>query len=168
MEIFLFVLLLIFMFLGLVSLVFSLPGNFIILAACVLYGWYGGFGEITLNIILILGLLAVLGEAIEFVLGILGAKKWKSSNKGIIGSIVGGIIGAILGAPFFFGIGALIGGFSGAFLGCFIVEKLSGKNIQDSVHSGFGAFVGKLGGMVTKGIIGCAMIIISIVSIVQN
>jgi uncharacterized protein YqgC (DUF456 family) len=67
--------------------------------------------------------LALLGELVEFVLGIVGAKKYKSSNKAIVGSIVFGIIGGILGIPFFFGIGAAIGVFIGAFVGAFLVDS---------------------------------------------
>ena len=64
---------------GLVSIIAGLPGNFIILAASALYGWYGGFEEITVKVIIVLVVLALLGEALEFLLGILGAKERKAS-----------------------------------------------------------------------------------------
>ena len=158
----------VFALLGLISLVFGFPGNFIILGLSVLLGWYGGFQEVTLNVLLVLLGLALLAELVEFVVGILGAKKYKSSNKAIIGSIVFGIIGGILGIPFFFGIGAVIGAFIGAFVGAFFVEFVLEKNVDRAMKSGWGAFIGRILGAFFKGAIGIAMIVITIVYAVGN
>ena len=153
---------------GLISHIFSLPGNFIILADALLFGWYDGFNAVTVKILIILLALALLGELIEFVLGILGAKKYKSSNKAIVGSIVFGIIGGILGIPFFLGIGAVIGAFIGAFVGAFLVEFFLEKSVDRAMKSGWGAFVGRLAGTFFKGAIGIAMIVIVAVAYVGN
>jgi len=153
---------------GLISHVFGFPGNFIILTGSILLGWYGGFKEITVTILLILLGLALFAELVEFVLGVLGAKKYKSSNKAIAGSIVFGIIVGILGIPFFFGIGAVIGGFLGAFFGAFLVEFVLEKNVDRAMKSGWGAFIGRLAGTFFKGAIGVAMIVITIVYSVGN
>ncbi len=153
---------------GLISHVFGFPGNFIILTGSILLGWYGGFKEITVTILLILLGLALFAELVEFVLGVLGAKKYKSSNKAIAGSIVFGIIGGILGIPFFFGIGAVIGAFLGAFFGAFLVEFVLEKNVDRAMKSGWGAFIGRLAGTFFKGAIGVAMIVITIVYSVGN
>ena len=153
---------------GLISHVFGFPGNFIILAASLLLSWYGGFKEVTITVIALLLGLALLGELVEFILGVLGAKKYKSSNKAIIGSIVFGIIGGILGIPFFLGIGAVIGAFLGAFFGAFLVEFMLEKNVDRAMKSGWGAFIGRLAGTFFKGAIGIAMIVITIVYAVGN
>ena len=153
---------------GLISHVFGLPGNFIILADSLLFGWYDGFREVSLKILIILLALALLGELIEFIVGILGAKKYKSSNKAIVGSIVFGIIGGILGIPFFLGIGAVIGAFIGAFVGAFLVEFFLEKKVDKAMKSGWGAFVGRLAGTFFKGAIGIAMIVIVAVAYVGN
>jgi len=153
---------------GLLSLVFGFPGNFIILGFSVLLGWSGGFEDVTFNVILVLLGLALLAELVEFVVGILGAKKYKSSNKAILGSIVFGVIGGILGIPFFFGIGAVIGAFIGAFVGAFFVEFVLEKNVDRAVKSGWGAFIGRILGTFFKGAIGITMIVITIVYAVGN
>ena len=119
MEYFLLFLFLLVSLTALFSHVFGLPGNFIILGAALLFGWAGSFEEISARILLILLGIALFGELIEFLLGIFGAKKYKSSNKAVAASIVFGIIGGILGVPFFFGIGAVIGAFLDAFLVAF-------------------------------------------------
>ncbi|MGQ0793908.1 MAG: DUF456 domain-containing protein [Deltaproteobacteria bacterium] len=153
---------------GLISLVFGLPGAFIILAAAVLYGWYGEFSQITTETVIILAILAALSEVLDFALGIAGAKKRKSSNKAVVGSIIGGVAGAIVGAPLFFGIGAVIGAFVGAFAGAFIVELIERKGLDQAVQSGWGAFLGKLSGTLVKGIIGITMIVLAVVSVAKN
>jgi uncharacterized protein len=153
---------------GLISLIFGLPGNFIILADSVLYGWYGGFREITIKIIIVLILLAILGEIFEFALGVLGAKKHRARKSAIAGSIAGGIVGGICGAPFLFGIGSILGAFLGAFAGAFLVEFFRGKGLDQAIESGRGAFLGRVGGTITKGAIGMVMIAITVVSVVRS
>lgn len=151
---------------GLASLVFGLPGTFIILGASLLYAWYGGFEEITLRIIVILVVLVLVGELIEFLLGIAGSKKYKSSNRAIVGSILGAIAGGITGAPFFFGIGAVIGAFVGAFAGAIAIELLIGKSLNESVQSGWGAFLGRVAGTISKGAIAVAMVVITVAAVI--
>lgn len=153
---------------GLVSLIFGLPGTFIILGASVLYGWYGGFSEITVRVIIILVVLALAGELIEFLLGILGSKKYESSNRAIVGSIIFGIIGAVMGAPFFFGIGAVIGAFAGAFAGAILMELSQGKKMDEAIKSGWGAFLGRVAGTISKGALGIAMIAITVLAVLNN
>lgn len=153
---------------GLVSLVFGLPGTFFILGASVLYGWYGGFSDITVSVIIILVVLALAGELIEFLLGILGSKKYESSNRAIVGSIIFGIIGAVMGAPFFFGIGAVIGAFAGAFAGAILMELSQGKKMDEAIKSGWGAFLGRVAGTISKGAVGIAMIAITVLAVPNN
>ena len=153
---------------GLISLIFGLPGNFVILGASMLFGWYGGFQEITVKIIIILIVLALAGELIEFLLGIAGSKKYESSNRAIVGSIIFGIIGAVLGAPFFFGLGAVVGAFAGAFAGAIIVELSQGKNMDEALKSGWGAFIGRVAGTISKGAIGIAMIAVTVAAVLNN
>ncbi|HEY7534794.1 MAG TPA: DUF456 domain-containing protein [Thermodesulfobacteriota bacterium] len=153
---------------GLVSLVFGLPGTFIILADAILYAWYGGFKEITYKVILMLVFLTISGEVIEYILGIVGAKKRGASKRAIIASIAGGIAGAIICAPFLFGIGSLIGAFLGAFAGAFLIEYYQGMGIDQAVESGWGALLGRVSGAITKGFIGVIMVIMTIVSVVRN
>ena len=155
-------------FFGLLSHVFGLPGNFIILGASFLLSWYGGFQDITVTTLVVLLGLALFGELIEFVLGIYGAKRYKSSNKAIVGSIVLGIAGGIIGLPFFLGVGAVIGAFIGAFVGAFLVDLYIQKNMDRAMKSGWGAFIGRVGGTISKAALGMAMIVITVVSVVRT
>lgn len=145
---------------GLLTLVLGLPGNFIILIDSFLFSWYLGFELVTLNTLFLLLILALTGELLEFFMGVAGAKKYKSGNRAVVASIIFGIAGAIMGAPLFFGLGSIIGAFIGAFAGAFVVEFMAGKGVAQSFYSGWGTFVGRVGGTVLKGLIGVVMIII--------
>lgn len=138
MEYAVFLIFLLVMFTGLVSILFGFPGNFLILAASALYGWYGGFEVITLGILLVLTLLAIVGEVLEFAMGVRGLRKHRSSTRAIIGSIVGGILGAFWGAPFLMGFGSVMGALIGVFTGSFIAEYVRIRDISQALQSGFG------------------------------
>ena len=168
MEIFLFAVFLIFSVAGIICHFFGLPGNWIIFAVSLLLAWSGDFDKIQANSIVVLLALAIGGEVLEFILGIIGAKKYESSNRAIAGSIVFGILGAIWGAPFFFGIGSVVGAFVGAFAGAVLIELLSGKGLDRSINSGWGTLLGRVGGSFTKIIIGIIMIVIVVTSFFSN
>ncbi|MGI9533743.1 MAG: DUF456 family protein [Thermodesulfobacteriota bacterium] len=168
MEIFIFVLFLLFSAAAIVSHFFGLPGNWVILVFSFFLAWSGDFDRIQTTTLFILLAMSLLGEAIEFLLGIIGAKKYETSNKAIAGSIIFGIIGAILGAPFFFGIGSVIGAFAGAFAGAVIVEILLGKSLNQSVTAGWGTLLGRVGGSFSKIFIGIIMVVITLTSFFKD
>ena len=168
MEIFLLVLFILFSIAGIISHFFGLPGNWVILAVSFLLAWAGHFDKIPLNTLAILLVLTLLGELVEFLLGIVGAKKYEASNRAIAGSIVFGIIGAIIGAPFFLGIGSIIGAFAGAFAGAVIVELSQGKSFDRALNSGWGTFLGRVGGSFAKIFIGIVMVVITLSSYFNN
>ena len=157
-----------FLLISLFALFFGLPGNFLILAATALYGFLTDFQEITGQMLLLLTILTLAGEAIEYVLGIAGAKRFGSSNKGIVFSLIGGFVGALLGAPLLFGLGAVFGALIGAFLGAVLVEliTLGPAQWRKAVKSGWGNFLGRVGGMISKMAIGIGMIVWVAVAII--
>jgi uncharacterized protein YqgC (DUF456 family) len=85
-----------------------------------------------------------------------------------VGSIIFGIIGAVMGAPFFFGIGAVIGAFAGAFAGAILMELSQGKRMDEALKSGWGAFIGRVAGTISKGAVGIAMIAITVLAALNN
>ncbi len=168
MDYLVFALFLIFALGGLISIIFGLPGTIIILIDAIVYGWYGGFKEITVKVIVILAFLAVLSEALEYILGVIGAKRYGSSRRAIVASFIVGFIGAILGAPFLFGIGSIIGALLGAFIGAFLAEYFKDRGTKQALRSGMGVFTGRVVGTVMKGVIGLVMVVTSLVVIAGN
>jgi len=151
----------VFLLASLLSLMLGIPGNWMILGASCLYGYLTGFQELTGQMLWVLALLTLFGEGVEYLMGIVGAKRFGSSNRGIVFSMVGGFVGALVCAPLFFGFGAILGALGGSFLGAVLVEI--GADGPDrwrkALRSGLGNFLGRIGGMVTKLAIGTGMIV---------
>jgi uncharacterized protein YqgC (DUF456 family) len=147
--------------LGLISLFFGLPGTWLILVTTTVYAWVTGFSQVGGGMLLLLGLLTVVGEVVEYLFGIAGARRFGSSSRGILFSILGGFAGAIVGAPLFFGFGAVLGALVGAFLGAVLIELLAygAAEWKKAVRSGWGNFIGRIAGVITKMAIAIGMIV---------
>ncbi|MFH1904506.1 MAG: DUF456 domain-containing protein [bacterium] len=145
---------------GLIISVFGGPGPFIIFGGILFYAIIDHFHDIDLGILGILLILSIAGEILEFLSGLIGAKKFGASRAGIIGALIGGIMGSLIGTLILPVIGSILGALFGVFLGAFTVELIIQKNIYNSFKSGLGAFVGRLGGSVTKLVLVIIMAII--------
>lgn len=137
--------------------VIGLPGTWILLLLAGAMQFTDGYwrsGDVhtfswwTLGIATVL---ALLGEVLEFVAGVAGAKKGGASKRGMVGALIGGIVGAIVGAALIAGIGALPGGFVGSALGA-IVGELSHPHmtLEKSLKPATGAAAGRLAGTMMK------------------
>jgi uncharacterized protein YqgC (DUF456 family) len=150
--------------LGLFLVPLGLPGNWLILGIALLKAILSDFQGLTLWWLLLLLALALLGEAIEFLLGVLVAKRYGASKWGMFGAFFGGLIGGIVGTPLLFpGIGTMIGAFFGAFMGAFLCEYLYRMRSDVSFQAGIGAFIGRILAIVLKLEIGFAMVLIIII-----
>jgi len=94
------------------------------------------------DFLLLWAALAIAVTIIDNVIPVLGTKKYGGSKKAVWGSIIGLIVGLFLFPPF----GIIIGPFAGAVIG----ELIDGKETGDALRSGFGAFMGFLGGTILK------------------
>lgn len=150
-----------FLLVGFLGLLFGLPGTWMILGAALAYAWVTDFARIGGGLLLLFGLLTAAGEVVEYVFGIAGARRFGSSNRGILFSILGGFAGAIVGAPLFFGFGAILGALAGAFLGAVVIELLTygPTEWKKAVRSGWGNFLGRIAGVITKMAIAIGMIV---------
>ena len=151
----------IFLIAGLVSLFFNLPGTLIILVGALIYGFLTDFAEITVKILVLLTIFYLVGELLEYILVIVGARKFGASRKAAGGAIWGGILGAILGM-LAGGLGVVLGTFLGIFLGAFLVEIIAGKDLSQSLKAGVGSLFGRVSATVLKVIIALVMLILII------
>ena len=146
---------------GLALDVVGLFGNWIILLAVVIAWVATGFAHFSVTGLVIMAVLAALGELIEFLASSLGAAKFGASKGAMVSALVGCIAGAIVGAPFLLLIGAVVGAVAGAFVGAAGYEILMSKKDYDSaMRIGIGAAIGKLGGMFAKLAMGGLMVIV--------
>lgn len=98
--------------------------------------------QFTTEFLVIWAIVAIAVTILDNVIPVLGTKKYGGSKKAIWGSMIGLLIGLFLFPPF----GIIIGPFLGAVVG----ELLEGKETKDAIRSGFGAFMGFLGGTLLK------------------
>ena len=106
-----------------------------------LAAWAGGFAHVGTFTLIVLGVLTVLAIAVDFVAGILGAKRVGASRQAIIGAALGTLIGIFFGWP-----ALLLGPFIGALLG----ELAAGGSLHKATGVGVGAWLGFLVGTVLK------------------
>lgn len=85
--------------------------------------------------------IVVVLQVLDSVIPVWGTKKFGGSKKGVWGSTIGLVVGLFFG-PW----GIVLGPFLGAVAG----EFLAGKQTQEAIRAGFGAFVGFLSGTVLK------------------
>jgi uncharacterized protein YqgC (DUF456 family) len=116
-----------------------LPGTPLILAAAVAHRLYFGVAGASNLVLIILTTLALVSILFDFLAGMLGAKKFGATWRGMTGAIIGGIVGLFFSLP-----GIIIG----PFLGAMLFELLGGKEFKKSTHAGIGAMVGLLLGIV--------------------
>ncbi|BBB32354.1 conserved hypothetical protein [Thermotomaculum hydrothermale] len=134
-------------------------GGVVLFLTSLIYGYFNHFQNFTPTILVILGILAVLCEVIEFFSGTVGAKKFDASRQAVYGSVIGLFLG------FFFAIFILqfylifIGLISGVILGELIAGRRDLKTISKSL---VGVFLGKIGGIILKSSITFIMFIIGI------
>ncbi len=145
----------------------SLPGNWLMLGVLALFVWLGPEGRMTWTFVGYMGLLALVGEAIEFAAQLIGGKRGGASGAGNFGGIVGSIAGAILGAPFGLGLGSIAGALFGAWVGCFAVERLRQESARKAAQAAWGAFWGRSLGLVGKAATGAVIIVMSVAQIIS-
>lgn len=126
-----------------------LPGVPVAGVAALLAAWMIGFERFgTLALVYVVGL-----TALSFVLDLIGnwvgTKVYGAGRAGMWGGIVGSLVGLLFFPPFGFLFGALVG--AAAF------ELMAGREPNEALRAGVGAFVGALGGTVAKVFIVLAM-----------
>ena len=150
---------------GFAAIFFTTFGTLIIFIGAILYALMTGLSIIGIEALIILLILYLCGEVVEYLFVIVGAKKFGASNAATAGAVIGGIVGAIAGAGFL-GIGLILGTFLGIFLGAFIVELLLHRDLVRSLKAGTGSVIGRVGSIVFKVFIALAMFWIMITRII--
>ncbi|GJM30398.1 MAG: membrane protein [Cyclobacteriaceae bacterium] len=89
-----------------------------------------------------LGAVVLVVSLIDYLVPILGAKRFGGSKMGVIGCLVGLVIGIFVLPP----IGIVVGPFLGAIAG----ELINGDDLKKAIKSGFGSFIGYLFGTGVK------------------
>lgn len=153
------------LFVGIFSIIFGIPGTVIILIDAILYATFTGFDKIGIKVLLLLLVISLLAEALDFALGMAGAARFGTSRKGIWVSVIGGFIGAIIMTPILYGFGTIVGSFLGGYTGILITELIHQRQLKPALRAGYGMLLGRFTGMLVKGFFALVMIIITLTNI---
>ena len=99
--------------------------------------------------LVVLGLLAALAYALDFVAAAFGARKYGSSAGAAIGALIGAVVGIFFGLP-----GLILGPFIGAVLG----QLSAAPELRQAVRAGWGAWIGLVIGIAVKSALAVMMI----------
>ena len=126
-----------------------LPGTILILCGFVAYGWITGFDSLYLWFFIGQGVLVGLSYLIDFLATAFGVKMYGGSRAAAWGAVLGSLLIFVIGP-----IGILVGPLVGAIAG----ELLMGEKVRQALHSGFGSFLGFIGGTLAKMVISFIMV----------
>ena len=132
---------------GLVGTVLpALPGLPLVFGGMLLAAWAGGFQQVGVPMLVLLGVLTLVSLMVDFWATALGAKRVGASRKAIIGAMLGTFAGLFFGP-----IGLLLGPFVGALAGELLHRRSLGKtDLGDAAKIGVGTWLGILFGVVLK------------------
>lgn len=124
----------------------ALPGVPLVFAGLLLAAWAGGFEQVGVVPLVILGLLAVVSVAVDFIATAMGAKRVGASKLALLGAVIGTFAGLAAGL-----IGVFIGPFVGALLGELMhLRKLDRDGLGQATKVGLATWMGILIGVVLK------------------
>lgn len=108
--------------------------------------------EISITTLTITGLLMAAVTALDYVVPVLGAKKFGSSREGVIGGMIGIVAGLFLFPP----IGIILGPLVGTIVG----DMIAGGTFTKALNSGLGSMIGFIVGTSIKLIYSIAVLIL--------
>jgi len=126
-----------------------LPGVLLVFGGLFLAAWAENFQHVGAVGLTIIGLLALLAFAADFMASLLGAKRVGASPLALAGAAIGGVAGV------FFGI---VGVFAGPFIGAVAGEYLARGRLVQAGKVGLGTWLGLLVAAVAKVAIAFLMI----------
>jgi len=127
----------------------ALPGTLFVLAGIVLGAWIDDFTRVGWGVLTAAIVLAVLAWVLDYVAGLLGAKKAGASRQAIIGAVLGTVAGLFMGI-----VGVLFMPLVGAAIGEFLAQRNHGRALKVGVAT----WLGIMAGLVSKVVIAFMMV----------
>lgn len=118
-----------------------LPGTLLVWAGIVLGAWIDDFTRVGMVAVAVISALAVLAWALDYVAGLLGARKAGASRLALLGAAVGTVLGLFMG---------LVGVFFMPLIGAAVGEYLARKDQVRAVKVGVATWIGIMLGLIAK------------------
>lgn len=136
--------------LGLIGAVLPvLPGTILVLSGIFLGAWIDDFTRIGVPTLVVVTILAVLAWSLDYVAGLLGAKKAGASKLALLGAAAGTVVGLFMG---------LVGVFFMPLVGAAFGEYLAQKDQARAVKVGIVTWVGIMVGLIAKVVLAFIMV----------
>lgn len=136
----------------------ALPGTVLVLGGIVLGAWIDGFARVGSGTLAVVTVLAVLAWVLDYVAGVLGARRAGASRQALVGAAVGTVVGLFMG---------LVGVFFMPLVGAAVGEYLAREDEQRALRVGVATWLGIMVGLVAKVVIAFMMIGIFIAALVS-
>jgi uncharacterized protein YqgC (DUF456 family) len=134
----------------------ALPGTLFVLAGIVLGAWIDDFTRVGSTTLIVVSVLAVLAWLLDFIAGLLGAKRVGASRQALIGAALGTLAGLFMGL-----VGVLFMPLVGAAAG----ELLAQRDHRRAARVGAATWLGIMIGMIAKVVLAFMMIGVFIVAL---
>ncbi len=102
-----------------------------------------GDASVTWKIVIITGIITIIGQISDFIMGLWGARKFGATWKGAIGALFGALIAFFIPPPLFW---LIVGPVAGAIAG----ELLAGRTFKEGGQAGLGAVIGGIAAFALK------------------
>jgi uncharacterized protein YqgC (DUF456 family) len=135
----------------------ALPGTLFVLAGIVLGAWIDDFTRVGWGVLTVVMVLAVLAWVLDYVAGLLGAKKAGASRQAIVGAVLGTVAGLFMGI-----VGVLFMPLVGAAIGEYLAQRNHGRALKVGVAT----WLGIMAGMVSKVVIAFMMVGLFMVALI--
>jgi len=133
-----------------------LPGTLLVWAGLLMGAWIDDFTRVSVLIVVVITLLAALAWALDFVAGLMGAKRAGASKLALVGAAVGTVVGVFMG---------LVGVLFMPLVGAAIGEYWAQKDQQRAAKVALATWLGLMLGMVAKVVISFVMVGIFLVAL---
>jgi len=135
---------------GLVGTVLPLlPGTVLVWGGIVLGAWIDDFTRVSLTTVLVISALALLASALDYVAGLMGAKRAGASKQALIGAAAGTLVGLFMG---------LVGVLFMPLLGAAVGEYLAQKDQKRAARVGLATWIGIMVGLIAKVVLAFIMV----------
>jgi hypothetical protein len=142
----------------------ALPGTAFILGGILLGAWIDDFQRVGTGALVAVGVLALLSWVLDYVAGLLGAKKVGASRLALVGAAVGTVLGLFMGL-----VGVLFMPLVGAAVGEAIARRREADRAgagRQAVKVGVATWLGMMAGMLAKVVLAFVMIGIFVVALI--
>ena len=133
-----------------------LPGTLLVWGGVLLGAWIDDFARVSVGAVVFISVIAILAWALDFVAGLMGAKRVGASKWALVGAAVGTVVGIFMG---------LVGVLFMPLVGAAVGEYWSQNSQQRAAKVAVATWLGLLVGMVAKVVLSFVMVGIFLVAL---